>query len=665
MCGIVAVWDPRLTETMVEAVVRPMTEALRHRGPDAGDVWWDAAAGIALGHRRLSIIDLSAEGRQPMWSSTHRFCIAYNGEIFNFQDLRCTLEQAGHLFRGHSDTEVLLAAFEHWGVPAAVDKCVGMFACVVWDAVERRLVLVRDRLGIKPLYYGWCGRSFVVSSELGVLRYHPEFSGTLEPQALAQYFRYNYVPAPASIYAGITKLAPGSIFTVSAQQLRDRVPWSADPDDATAALRPQRYWSAIDVACRGVASPWCGTTDDLLEQLDTMLSEAVRLRLRSDVPLGAFLSGGIDSSLVVALMQRQSARPVKTFTIGFLESDYDEAPQARAVSHYLGTEHTELYVTQAHAMDAITRLPGLYDEPFSDASQIPTFLIAQLARQYVTVSLSGDGGDELFGGYHRHIQGGKSWRWLSHTPALVRRWFAEGARRISPAQWQTIFHCLQSVVPMRWRLSQPSEKIYKFAAACTAATHYQYYERLVARWHDGAPMRSKDAVVFSPVAGNAAQALGEAALAERMMLWDLITYLPDDVLTKLDRATMAVGLEGRVPLLDHRIVEFAWRIPIDMKVRGGRGKWILRQLLARYIPPHVTERPKMGFSVPIATWVRGPLRDWVEHLLERKQLEASGLLDATLICQRWNEHVTRRRDWQQDLWPVLMFQGWRAYQASA
>ncbi len=647
MCGIAGFLDlaPARDAASLQATVAAMADTLRHRGPDDAGVWVDAAAGVALGFRRLAIIDLSPHGRQPMASADGRYVVVFNGELYNFRALRADLERAaGVRFRGHSDTEVLVEAIAHWGLRAALDRFNGMFAFAVWDCHERRLHLVRDRLGEKPLYYGWVGGCFLFGSELAALRAHPAFDAEIDRGAVALYLRLGCVPAPYSIYRGIAKLPPGTLLTVPA-------------DDPGARPRPAAYWSARAVAERGAQAPLRGPVREIVAQLDALLRDAVRLRLEADVPLGAFLSGGIDSSTVVALMQAQSARPVKTFTIGFHEADYDEARHAAAVARHLGTEHTALYLTPDEALAAIPRLPTLYDEPFADPSQLPTFLVAELARGAVTVALSGDGGDELFGGYNRYFWGRSIWQKVGWLPRGVRGTAVAALTALSPEAWGAVFARLGPALPRGVRQSNPGDKLHKLAEVLDADHAEALYLRLVSHW--------KEPAALVPGAAEPATLLTDRAawadlpdFTQRMMFLDTVTYLPDDILTKLDRATMAVSLEARVPLLDHRVVEFAWRLPLALKIRRGQGKWLLRQVLDRYVPRALVERPKMGFGVPLDAWLRGPLRDWAEALLDEGRLRRDGLLDPAPIRAKWREHLSGQRNWQYYLWDVLMLQAW-------
>ena len=641
MCGIAGVFTPSrdIDEGSLRAAVEGMMGTLRHRGPDDEGIWLDASAGVGLGARRLAIIDLSQEGRQPMASSSGRYVIAFNGELYNFRALRRELEGFGRAFRGHSDTEILLATIEQWGLLPALERSNGMFAFALWDRRERILRLVRDRLGEKPLYYGWSGRALVFGSELKALRAHAGSAPDIDREALTQFLRHKYVPAPRSIYRGVAKLPPGSVVSV-------------DAEGRTSS--PVPYWSAEGAARRGVGDPFRGSVEDATEALDECLRDAVRLRLEADVPLGAFLSGGIDSSTVVALMQAQSDRPVRTFTIGVRQRGYDEARDAAAVARHLGTDHTELYVTADEAMAVIPRLPEVYDEPFADSSQIPTLLVSQLAREHVTVSLSGDGGDEVFGGYNRYAWGRAVWRRTGWLPPAVRRAGARGLRALSPAAWERAFSAAGPVLPRRMRQRNPGEKLHKLAGALEARDVDEMYRSLVSHWRD------PETVVLGGAEPRDGSGNGHVITdpTRRMMLLDTVTYLPDDILVKLDRATMAVSLEGRVPYLDHRVVELAWRMPLSRHVSDGIGKRLLRRVLHRYVPSALVDRPKWGFGVPTGAWLRGPLRDWAEAQLEPSRLRDEGYFDPRPIRSAWAEHLSGRRNRQYELWDVLMFQGW-------
>lgn len=627
------------------SVLRDMGQAIAHRGPDDAGVWTDIDAGVGLVHRRLSILDLSASGHQPMISPSGRYMIAFNGEIYNHLDLRGLLRDAHNAeldWRGHSDTETLLAGFDTWGIAGTVERTIGMFAFAVWDKANRTLTLGRDRLGEKPLYYGWQDDTFLFGSELKALKAHPAFHAEIDRNALALLMRHNAIPSPHSIFQGIHKLLPGSLLKVS---LRNRT------------AEPKRYWDARQVVADGLAHPFTGTPDDAVETLDKLLSDAVARQMCADVPLGAFLSGGVDSSTVVALMQAQSSLPVKTFTIGFHEQLYNEAEYAKAVAKHLGTDHTELYVSPQQALDVIPRLPMLYDEPFSDSSQIPTFLVSQMTQQHVTVSLSGDAGDELFGGYSRYLFGHQLWNKLSRLPVGVRRTLAQMIAGVSTEGWNRLLGPIQTLLPMNMAQANIGEKLHKGAGVMAAKTPADLYRMLVSHW--SLPTQVVIGATEPPTV------LTETGLqphtdhfVHQMMALDLLTYLPDDILTKVDRAAMGVSLETRVPFLDHRVVEFAWSLPLDYKMRDGVSKWPLRQVLYKYVPKKLIERPKMGFGVPIDSWLRGPLRDWAEDLLSEARLRQEGFFNPAPIRQKWGEHLSGKRNWQYHLWDVLMFQAW-------
>ncbi len=654
MCGFVGFLasTPLQGKSEQHALVKRMSDAIIHRGPDDAGAWSEPEHGVALGHRRLSIVDLSPAGHQPMKSSFGRYVIVFNGEIYNHLAMRKELEAAGTApgWRGHSDTETLLAGFDAWGIRGTVERAIGMFAFAVWDRQTNTLTLGRDRLGEKPLYYGWQGRgkqaAFLFGSELKALRAHPAFEHVIDRDSICLQMRLSYIPAPYSIYRGIAKLLPGCLLSLSASQ----------PEPVVSA-----YWSAEQQMTMGVATPFAGSAQQAVDQLDTLLKDAVGAQMMADVPLGAFLSGGIDSSTVVALMQAQSARPVKTFSIGFHEAGYNEAEYAKAVAAHLGTDHTELYVSAAQAQSVIPQLQSIYDEPFSDSSQLPTFLVSQLARQHVTVSLSGDAGDELFCGYNRYRFAASIWKKLRAAPLPVRRWAARGITRVSVDAWSAMAGRLAPVLPASMRFAHAGDKLHKGAHVLASATLADLYLGLVSHWDDPAALVLGATEPATLLRGKAPALSGLDGI-ERMMALDLLTYLPDDILVKVDRAAMRVSLETRVPFLDHRVVEFAWCLPQSMKLRGGVSKWALRQVLHRYVPKALFERPKMGFGVPIGDWLRGPLRDWSESLLDEARIRREGFFDPLPLRQKWREHLSGQRNWQYHLWDVLMFQSWIAEQ---
>jgi asparagine synthase (glutamine-hydrolysing) len=640
MCGIAGYWDTKGSrEDPLESLNR-MGAALAHRGPDDSGTFHDVNTGIGLAFRRLSILDLSAEGHQPMFSSSGRYVIIFNGEVYNFDEMCAQL--GPHQWRGHSDTEVMLGAFERWGVEPAVQRFVGMFAFALWDRQDRRLHLVRDRLGIKPLYYGRAGSAFVFASELKAIWQHPDFNKEIDRNSLALYMRHNYVPSPHCIYKGLHKLQPGCILTL---------------DSSTAAPQIRRYWSAKEIAQKGQESQLQVSDAEAVEQLHQLLLRAVRLRMISDVPLGAFLSGGVDSSAVVALMQTQSQRPVKTFTIGFHEEGYNEAIYAKRVAEHLGTDHTELYLTSQDSLDVIPLLPTMYDEPFSDSSQIPTYLVSKLARGSVAVSLSGDGGDELFGGYNRYALTKKFWNLVGPLPRPIRTLAASVLRAAPPDRIDTAFRILRPLLPKSLHYGTPGNKAHKLADFLLLDGPQAVYYRALS--HSKNPSEIVlDSSEPSTIRECIAELSANMRIEEVMMLTDLLQYLPDDILTKVDRASMAVSLEARVPLLDHRVVEFAWKLPPRLKINKGDSKWILRQVLNKYVPRHLIERPKMGFGIPVDAWLRGPLRDWAETLLDERRLESEGYLRPGPIRKIWKAHLSGHGAWQYHLWDVLMFQSW-------
>lgn len=642
MCGLAGFFQAGgIDSDQACAIVTRMGARIAHRGPDDGGVWCDAHAGIALVHRRLSILDLSAAGHQPMVSACERYAIVFNGEIYNHLDLRKALDSRV-VWRGHSDTETLLAAVAVWGVEETLKQCVGMFAFALWDKDARSLTLARDRLGEKPLYYGWQDECFLFGSELKALKAHPALQGAIDRDALALFMRHNAVPAPYSIYQGIYKLPPGTWLTLG-------------PGDRS--VRPRAYWSARAVAQAGLHSPFVGSDVEARTALDMVLRQAVTGQMLADVPLGAFLSGGVDSSTVVALMQAQSGLPVRTFTIGFHEQGYNESEHAHAVAAHLGTEHTELYVTAEQAMAVIPRLPALYDEPFADSSQIPTFLVSELARRHVAVSLSGDGGDELFGGYNRYFWATSIWRRIGWAPLALRAAIAGALTTLPPSAWNHVFKGLARFLPPAWRYANPGDKLHKLAEILAVRTPEEIYLALVSHWKRPAEVvhgaREQTTVLTDP-----AQWAVLPDFESRMMYLDQMTYLPDDILTKVDRAAMGVSLETRVPLLDHRVLEFAWSLPLSMKIRHGQGKWLLRQVLYQYVPQAMIERPKMGFGIPLDVWLRGPLKAWAEALLDEARLLREGYFNPAPIREKWAEHLAGRRNWSYYLWDVLMFQAW-------
>ena len=625
-----------------------MTRALVHRGPDDGGEWWDDNIAVGLGHRRLSILDLSSAGHQPMVSACRRFVIAFNGEIYNHLEIR---EQLGvSEWRGHSDTETLLSAISRWGVRRALELTVGMFAFALWDRKAGKLTLARDRFGEKPLYYGEIGGLLLFASELKAIKAASLFDLRINRDALKRLMKFNYIPAPFSIYERVWKLLPGTFLEIDPRELGGKV-----------LATPTEYWSMCDSVRRARLDPFTGSEADATDQLDGLLRRAVKRQMISDVPLGAFLSGGIDSSTIVALMQAQSSRPVRTFTIGFHEEEFNEARYAASIARHLGTDHSELYVEPQTALDVIPNLPQMFDEPFSDSSQIPTFLVAQLARRQVTVSLSGDAGDELFGGYNRYFLAAQMWQKIGSVPRFIRRSSALALTAISPALWNRMARALGPLVPGNLRQHNIGDKVHKLAGVLALLSPEQLYDRLVSHWENPAAL-VKGSGPESCAVSLQSEFILDLEFPERMMLIDSLTYLPDDILVKVDRSAMSVSLETRVPFLDHSIAEFAWRLPMSMKINGTDGKRILRKVLYRYVPQALMERPKMGFGVPIEHWLRGALRDWAETLLDEARLTREGFFEPRLIRERWTEHLSGRRNWHYYLWDVLMFQAWHEKQ---
>jgi asparagine synthase (glutamine-hydrolysing) len=640
MCGLTGILDLSRQETheQLEASIHKMTETVQHRGPDASGVWLDPAAGIALGHRRLAIQDLSPNGHQPMASTDGRFVLVYNGEVYNFRQLQVELEGFGCRFRGHSDTEVILAACSHWGVAEAVTRMIGMFAFALWDKRERQLTLVRDRLGIKPLYWGRQGQLILFGSQPKSVICHPRWQTRINNHAQNAFLQFAYVPEPLSIYQDLVKMPPGTMISINPQ----------------GKVQETQYWNLSTIACQQSAKGWSQNEEEATATLDNLLRDAVKQRMIADVPLGAFLSGGVDSSLVTALMQAQSSRPIQTFSIGFQDEKYNEAEQAKAVAAHLGTQHTELYVSSQDALDLIPKLSEYYDEPFADASQLPTCLLSAMTRRSVTVALSGDGGDELFAGYNRHIIAQRIETIFTYLPHPLRVVLSKTLRSLPPATWDRI--C--SLFPVQRQLRQCGDKVEKFSRLLALDQVSEIYTVLMSAWYQG----SLPSTAIAPILALIPEKKILAQLPDhtaRFQLMDLLTNLPGDILTKVDRASMAYGLEVRVPLLDHRVVEFAWNLPPSYKIRAGSSKWLLRQVLYQYVPQSLIERPKTGFTIPLSQWLRGPLREWAETMLEEYHPEGPSLISQELVQKTWKEHLSGRRNHQQALWNVLMFQTWR------
>ncbi len=651
MCGIAGFYTLNVASHATETL-RRMSDTIAHRGPDARGEWFDAAHGIGLAHRRLAIIDLTHEGQQPMRSASGRYTIVFNGEIYNFLRIRADLESLGQRFRGHSDTEVMLAAFEQWGLQPSLRRFVGMFAFALWDAANNELTLVRDRLGKKPLYYCLENGRLIFGSELKALRAFPGFRNNIDRQALALYMRYLYVPSPYTIYEGVRKLEPAHYIRFGARA------------HSVVEIDQQCYWSAAEVQSKAAANAAATSVEDAAQGLNELLRDAVQLRMIADVPLGAFLSGGIDSSLVVAIMQAHSSRPVRTFTIGFDEAKYNEAEHARRVARHLGTDHTEEYLRPEETLAIIPKLPRLYDEPFADSSQIPTALVCAMARKHVTVALSGDGGDEGFGGYSRYAQARGIWGRISRVPPALRRTASLSLRNVPSTVWESLARPLRPLASEKLRPGTLAYRALRLADRLRSPTPRELYKHLMSYWLEPGAIvvggkEPRTAMDDSPDSADIDH------FVEQMMLVDVLTYLPDDILVKVDRASMGVALEVRAPLLDHRVLEFAWGLPLDLKLRGGRGKILLRKLLSRYLPEELFERPKAGFAVPIAQWLRGPLRDWAEDLLSERRLERDGYFTPGPVRRTWHAMLAGESEWTYGgelLWGVLMFQTWLEHQ---
>jgi len=645
MCGITGLFtnQPGDEGTLTEQI-RRMMAPIAHRGPDDSGVWVRPDAGVALGFCRLAILDLSALGHQPMASTSGRFVIVFNGEIYNYRDLKRELEQNGARFRGGSDTEVILAGFEEWGIRNTVGRLAGMFAIAVWDERDRTLSLIRDRLGIKPLFV-YAKRGLVTfGSELKALVAGPAFDRELDVDSVAHYLRYLYVPGPHSIYRYVSKVLPGSIITIR--------------DAAMPLPQAETYWSISDVAMQGLSRPATDSPEEALGEMEELLTRSIAQHMIADVPLGALLSGGVDSSTVVALMQRAASRPVKTFSVAFDAREHNEAPEAARVARYLGTDHTEVLVTGDEALHVVPKLPDIFDEPHGDVSQIPAFLIAGVARRQVTVALSGDGGDELFGGYNRYVHGERMLRRAGRVPRAARQFIAAGIGALSAEEWDRAHEVVAPLLPSRLRHRLPGDKLHKVRRLIRSDDAAGMYRSLVSAWqHPQSVVRGTNG--REDELGRVLLAARPARLLHRMMLADQLTYLPDDQLAKMDRVSMAVSLELRVPLLDHRVVEFSWRLPASLKVRDGTGKWLLKELLYRHVPRELVDRQKQGFSVPIDRWLRGQLRDWAEELLRPEVIARDGLLNPDPIREKWNALKNGRNEDALAMWSVLMLQAWR------
>ena len=646
MCGFSGFLGGNSLSTDPYSVLKMMGDTITHRGPDDNGEWYDSNHNIGMAHRRLSVVDLSSAGHQPLISPSGRYTIAFNGEIYNHLLLRSELEKNNDVKKwiGHSDTETFLACFDVWGVQKSLERAIGMFAFSVWDAQEKVIILGRDRIGEKPLYYGWQKNTFFFGSELKSFKPHSAFNAEISRDAIALFLRHNYIPSPYSIYKGISKLQPGNLLIVSIAYPKPKI---------------ISYWSASNAVISGVKNQFTGSPDEAVSYLENLTMDSVKQQMASDVPLGAFLSGGVDSSVIVAAMQSQSLRPIKTFTIGFNEEKYNEATYAKEVANHLGTEHTELYVTHDDALNIIPKLPTLYCEPFSDSSQIPTFLVSQLAKKHVTVSLSGDGGDELFCGYNRYQMTNNLWKKLSIFHPRLRTLLAKSIVLFSPKDWDYI----AKYVPKLKNFNNIGDKLHKGAGVLDSNSINELYLGLVS--HNRNPSNLViNSIEPKTLLTDSSSYLDQLNDVQKMMALDLVTYLPDDILVKVDRASMGVSLESRVPFLDHRIVEFSWKLPMSMKINNGSSKWVLRQMLYKYVPKELIERPKMGFGIPIDNWLRGPLRDWAENLLDENRLRKEGYFHPKPIREMWAAHLSGHRNMQYSLWNILMFQAWLEQESS-
>lgn len=653
MCGITGLVS--LTDNVspddLRNQIEKINDTLVHRGPDSGNVWVDEAGRIALGHRRLSIQDLSLEGQQPMISKSGRYQIVYNGEIYNFMEIMAELESMGWTFRGHSDTEVLLASIEEWGLDQAVHRSNGMWSFVIWDKKERKLILSRDRIGKKPLYFGTAKGYFVFASELKAIRSIDGYRPTVDRDSLALLMRYDYIPSPYSIYKNIYKLPAASILKIDVDKIRQGMSYG----ELTKEIKT--YWSLSDVCRKAEKNKYQKSENELLDELDLLLRDAVKIRSISDVPLGVFLSGGIDSSLVTAAMQQTIQGDAKTFSIGVKNKEYNEAIFAKEVAKHLGTEHTEHYVSPEESLSVIKLLPTLYDEPFADSSQIPMHLVSKMAKQYVTVCLTGDGGDESFGGYYRYYSGKKIWDKIGLMPNILKKIVGKITGSISPAVWGSLFRVIEKITPRKFHINDPEYKIQALSEVLMVNNREEFYRWTCSHWKnpESLVLGSREPLtVFSDPSRQA----GLLDFSEEMMFIDQASYLPDDLLVKADRATMGSSLEARSPLLDHRIIEFAWSLPMSYRIQNDDGKRLLKKLLYRYMPRKLVDRPKMGFSIPVEAWLRGPLKEWAESLIDKERLKKEGFFDPELVHKKWQEHQSGKKDWKYSLWNVLMFQAW-------
>mgnify|MGYP001345641291 CR=1 FL=1 len=645
MCGIAGFISPNLSENSLKETITLMISKLEHRGPDDKGIWFDYSSGIALAHSRLSIVDLSKAGHQPMISSCERYLIVFNGEIYNHKLLRKKLPD-WIIWKGNSDTETLINGISHWGLEKTLSKTVGMFAFAVWDREQKKLTLARDRFGEKPLYFGFRGKTLIFSSELKSIEAFPDTSPNIDMNSLEMYLRYGYIPAPLSIYKGIHKLIPGNYLEFSMK-------------DFYAGLIPssKKYWSLESIIKKKQAYPFLGSNKDAIDHLESLLRETISGQLLGDVPVGAFLSGGIDSSTVVSIMQSQSRNALNTFTVGFEEVEFDESKSAKIISSLIGTNHSELIVSPNDAMRIIPDLAEIYDEPFSDVSQIPTYLISKFAANRLKVCLSGDGGDELFCGYSRHIVGPRIWRILNKIPYSLRKAIAYFIHQISPTTWDNFYYLFEVFLPNHLRINLPGLKIYKISDLINSETLYEVYLSLLSSWSSPQNILLN----YDSSLNNSSFEFCNLNLHDshhQMMYFDSKNYLPNDILVKLDRAAMASSLETRLPFLDHRIIEFAWSTPLEMKLKNSRSKWLLREVLKKYLPENLIDKPKRGFTVPIGDWLRGPLKYWANELLDEKNISSQKYFSYNSIKTKWDEHISGKHDWSKQLWTILMFQSW-------
>lgn len=657
MCGIAGFfWREGTDHRQISQLV---SESLTHRGPDSFGHWDSVEAGATLIHRRLAILDLSHDGHQPMISSSGRYVTTFNGEIYNFSELKKTLALLGYRFKGTSDTEVILAGVEQWGVPEMLERCAGMFAFVIWDTAKHELWMSRDRLGEKPLYYGWIDGNLCFASELKAIEKFSPNRLSISRQSLQYYLQFGRVPAPFSIYEGVYKLPPGCVLKLSLADCRKR-PDNFSPSPESSGPRPLRYWDPMRIALALSKESLITDEETALDECEKLLRNAIQLQMIADVPIGAFLSGGIDSSLIVALMQQQSKTPVNTFTIGFGERDYDEAPFARAVAAHLRTNHFEMYVSPQEVIETIPHIPEIFDEPLADQSQVPTYLLAKLARQNVTVALSGDGGDELFGGYDRQIVAPKIEKIMHTIPYPIRVLIGRAVTLCPPEMLSQLAHAISyRRASSLDDVKHIGSKLHKLADILAARSEIDLYVRSSSHWSKPGEVLRESQSLPQLLTNFSGCWPVQPSIAQSFMNLDLTHYLPDDILGKLDRATMAVSLESRAPFLDHKLVEYSFRLDSSLKIRAGKGKWLLRRMLANHLPEHLFNRPKSGFTMPIANWLRAELRPWAEHLLSPERLASSGYFDVKTVQKTWQDHLSGKRDFHNKLWNLLMFEAWR------